>query len=597
MMPTAIGLATSHAFPIHAAASDPYTIIVTGIPDLVAYWPLNETSGTTVRDHSGNNRNGTSSGATLGQAGQLGLAYQFTGSSLLTAGADLTAALDPTEYTCSFFINVNLNGAIVPRLNVIYTDALNNYSVVEIRATNRLDMYLRESAINQSLVELGLVPDETWIHVVAFNSESTGQSGVYLNRLYLPVGRTVPGLPVTTITATYPQFGADFEGYLQHVCWWNRLLTQSEVNSLYYGAFAAASTDITDVLVDLFTTTEAAPIASPRTAEPGPGTVTITDTAPLMSISSGNLIWTGKTVDVTTPRLFTTNTQSRVVGRAVMNVLTPGSIAPGWRATNTASPNTAAFLFQGGVLYSYIATALLNVGAVTTNGTVEYKTAHIMDRYGAFFLIKGGAFTQWTVMAASDTDAAAWYAGFGVGSASTANVIASLRVVDLPTPFNQPYEWATARLAGGRAAADAFTHDADCVLAFTLTTRPSASNVDFRFRIQDSSNYWQVTINNAGTITLNEVVAGTPTARGTAASGLNNGDRIWIYAHATRIQSTVRLSGAYTSPWTYTSATNFQAATGGLLSAEGTGGSISDIVAWPRVLGAAAAAVLDDALT
>src|SRR3990172_2689119 len=46
-------------------------------------------------------------------------------------------------------------------------------------------------------------------------------------------------------------------------------------------------------LLDNFNTAEAAPLTSPRTAEPGPGTLTIVDTENKLSISGGQLVCAG----------------------------------------------------------------------------------------------------------------------------------------------------------------------------------------------------------------------------------------------------------------------------------------------------------------
>ena len=52
------------------------------LPNLVAYYPLNETEGTVARNYARTNRgslNGTISGATLNQSGKVGRAYSFDG--------------------------------------------------------------------------------------------------------------------------------------------------------------------------------------------------------------------------------------------------------------------------------------------------------------------------------------------------------------------------------------------------------------------------------------------------------------------------------------------------------------------------------------
>src|SRR5690606_5532771 len=92
-----------------------------------------------------------------------------------------------------------------------------------------------------------------------------------------------------------------------------------------------------------------------------------------------------------------------------------------------------------------------------------------------------------------------------------------LCAVNLRAPWNTDYGIATQRLAGARSAGDTFTHEADCLLEFTVTTLPSADQIEMRFRAQDASNYWQVTVDSSGNLDLDEVVGGVVTQRGTAA--------------------------------------------------------------------------------
>jgi len=67
-------------------------------------------------------------------------------------------------------------------------------------------------------------------------------------------------------------------------------------------------------LRDLFTTAHAAPLVSPRTCEPGPGTLTLTDTGNKMTTSASSLVVTGAVSAYTDPRI-TGATQLRTPGR------------------------------------------------------------------------------------------------------------------------------------------------------------------------------------------------------------------------------------------------------------------------------------------
>ena len=109
------------------------------------------------------------------------------------------------------------------------------------------------------------------------------------------------------------------------------------------------------------------------------------------------------------------------------------------------------------------------------------------------------------------------------------------------------------------------------------------------FRQQDATNYWEVIVTPAQDITLREVVAGVPTARGTALGVINNGDRVVVIADGT----TIRVYEQNTLRITYALAANFQTETDGELQSVGVGGAVDDIVTWPRVISNAALRALN----
>ena len=71
------------------------------------------------------------------------------------------------------------------------------------------------------------------------------------------------------------------------------------------------------LLRDQFTTAASAPLASPRTAEPGPGTATITDTGNKLSIAGGILTSSTAGVAANDPAIVY-NGIARASGRAAL---------------------------------------------------------------------------------------------------------------------------------------------------------------------------------------------------------------------------------------------------------------------------------------
>jgi hypothetical protein len=366
--------------------------------------------------------------------------------------------------------------------------------------------------------------------------------------------------------------------------------------SSVYGSPASVNVVIL-TLRDEFTTNASAPLTSPRSCEPGPGTLTIVDTGNKLSIASNKL--TGGGVQGNGDPRFYGAGVTRVAGRFLTALLTPGntdlSLVFGFSDSSSGVATGAILYFKRTATIKFLLPAEETIGAYAS--ATAYQVGVSLRTAGALFFIKGGAFTEWTLLWVDNTlNAVTTYPEAGLlagGGTQGVFTLDGLRMRDLPAPFDTDYGPATQQLAGARSAGDAFSHEANCFIKFVCTTRPSAGNVDLRFRQQDATNYWQITVDSAGALVLNEVVAGTPTQRATAAAGINNGHIITIIAEGSTIRG---LSGGSGSPilrWTYASATNFATATSGVLSDVGTGGSISDIVSWPRTMSGTALSVLN----
>jgi len=157
-------------------------------------------------------------------------------------------------------------------------------------------------------------------------------------------------------------------------------------------------------------------------------------------------------------------------------------------------------------------------------------------------------------------------------------------IVDLITPFNTLYGIATERLSGVRTAGDTFAHTADGLIEFTVDTAPTGT-MTVNFREQDTSNTWQIAINAAGDLVLNEIVATVSTQRGSSSGVVANGERIVIQATGTSIAVFDGSATGGNRRINYTSASNFQTETNGRYLADGAG-QVSEVISWPYDLSA-----------
>jgi hypothetical protein len=361
-------------------------------------------------------------------------------------------------------------------------------------------------------------------------------------------------------------------------------------------------------LLDEFTTDDASPVASPRTAEPGSGELNFVQNDGTFAIASGGLDFTAQTT-VNWPDLGFYGTVggsglARAAGRALMSDIEVDTDNKqhlfAWQdSAATADYNTSAhtLLFPPASSFPTQSIWALANAAETRlyepiwNPPGTFQVALVLRAEGCFFLIKGGVYTEWTLV----------YPGYGLtttplwpafSNADQSGTLDNFRVVNLPAPWDSATGLATSALAGARAVNDTFTHEPDAFVEFVPTAVPSAGNAEVRFRVQDASNYWFARVTSAGDLGLYEVVGGGGATQRANVTGVVVGATPVIVGF-----EGTRISCYYDNAarWNYTSASNFQTETDAELASLGTGGSISDIRAWPRVLSGTAVDTLDGA--
>ena len=340
------------------------------------------------------------------------------------------------------------------------------------------------------------------------------------------------------------------------------------------------------LLQDEFTTTASAPLTSPRTAEPGPGTLTITDTTNKLSILNSKAVFNLNTFG--DPALWSTTSFTRTAGRASISkvVLSTTDMRGqyGFDTNQSGGSGGGAYLLDNATI-SILSPSQINVGLFTTQSDAFLSIARTSG-YIYISRTNGVWSLDWVDKAITTTPIYAYVSGPNFRSGFSLDF---LRVTDLPAPFTDDYGIATQRLAGARSNGDTFTHEANAVIEFTATAVPTGGVLWMEFRKQSNGNNWVTSINAARDLTLFENVNGTLTQRGSAAAVVQNGHRVVVVADGT----TIRGYSNNVLRWTYSSASNFSTSTEGTMGITGTGGAVSDIVTWPRTLSGSAATALD----
>lgn len=219
-------------------------IATTQAANLIGYWPLGETSGTTADDVSATNADGTYTGTiTLAQPGigDGSLSTNFGGGrvSLATNLAALNTAMDKTQGTLFTWVRVT-NASV-------WTDAVSRF-MIELGADANNRVFMNKSATNNTftLVHVAggttkqitiLLPLLDWFSVALTWDKAADQVKGYVNGIQN--GSTATGLGVWTgnlasgfsAIAEFNSAGTSnsWSGYLAHVALWKVALTAAEV--------------------------------------------------------------------------------------------------------------------------------------------------------------------------------------------------------------------------------------------------------------------------------------------------------------------------------------------------------------------------------
>lgn len=328
---------------------------------------------------------------------------------------------------------------------------------------------------------------------------------------------------------------------------------------------------------------ESAPMASPIAAIPGPGTKTVVDTGNALSVASGVVFFDDSSGSAT----VSSQSFTRITGLAMM--FRPDSGTDFFTSSHGWDTNTSSAVNINGIRFTNSGIEIYTNGArlVTDILFVIPEDYFVVLRTTGAFSIKddvllwvGFTTTQTPLFARISNQAAAKNMKFD-----------TLRVSQLPAPWDTDNGIATTVLAGVRSEGDTFTHEADCLIEFEATTLPGSGNNQVIFREQDDNNHWRIQMQSTGAMTFREINGGVNTTRISVGAGtISNGDRLVVIADG----NVYKLYVENTLVGTYTDSGSFLITeTSGRIRNINPGGVISDIISWPRVISGDALTALD----
>ena len=353
-------------------------------------------------------------------------------------------------------------------------------------------------------------------------------------------------------------------------------------------ATSAGVTFPTYWLLDRFTTAASAPLSTPRSAEPT-GTLTLVQTDGQLSISSAALNIPAQSTPAWGDLGFRVGAgKARAAGVALVGTInfSSGSNANwGWGSTNAQATS-----ITGNWVYAFEAGAAGSFGIVDngeearqlftiSNGTA-YQYAIVLRGTGAFYFVKGGAFTSWTLLWVSvQNNAATLYPQFN--NYDRVGTLDNLTGTDFGSPWTADNGIATS-FSATPAANSTAACNADAFITFTWTVT-AGETLEIRTRYLDDNNCMIVRASEAGdTVKLIEKNAGVEIERATAAVAMSAGNtwRFNIVQDGATI--TLWMPQAGSNPrWRYASATFQQTQTGSKVAGFATGANFG---CYPRTI-------------
>lgn len=209
----------------------------------MAYWPLNETSGTTAADASGNGRNGVYSGATLGQGGigDGNTAPLFDGVNDLVnvQSTSLTAAFNGSEGTLAFWMKAaNWSGGGTRYVTRFASDGSNEVAIWQSSTAGRLLFDYRAGGTLRQVQINGIV-DTGWIALACTWSKTADVFNAWMYGAQVDFNQNSLGIWSGTnsqirhiLGAQTPTGTSAFSGQLAHAALWGRALDGTVIAAL-----------------------------------------------------------------------------------------------------------------------------------------------------------------------------------------------------------------------------------------------------------------------------------------------------------------------------------------------------------------------------
>lgn len=225
-----------------ARVTDPFTQLfqaISALPGLVAYYPLNETSGNAINQAPATfgTLNGTVTGATQGVAGQIGNAYSFDGVNdyIDTNYAPNFSASD--KYTFNFLLKAPTQGSTKDLFGSVAEQGANDSAIqIQLQSDGNIRFFVRDGVTGANIGNTPTsYPNDAWA-MITLVKRATNSFEYYKNGTSVATNNTT----ISTQNFTGYNFyvgcsnvrgtpASYMQGLVQHVAILSRDLSTAEV--------------------------------------------------------------------------------------------------------------------------------------------------------------------------------------------------------------------------------------------------------------------------------------------------------------------------------------------------------------------------------
>lgn len=209
----------------------------------IAYWPSNETSGTTADNAEGTAaRDGTFNAVSLnndstGPFGTGAPLFDGTSSYVNTYSSSLDSAFNGQLVTCAVWAKLNTSGSN-KRLFRVSADANNNIIIV-LESTNINFFYRAGGTVNATGLTAHGITATNWHHFALTASKSSDEVKFYIDGSQFSTTLTGLGTWAGSLSSTLVTIGSNdtsptqvFNGWIAHMGIWASALSGSTINTL-----------------------------------------------------------------------------------------------------------------------------------------------------------------------------------------------------------------------------------------------------------------------------------------------------------------------------------------------------------------------------